>query len=540
MTIKTISTVKTIQNIGGDTLAINNYLPPPPRKWSKGFLSVKSFFYLLSLILLFFLLSACPDSMTTYVNVPVYYTNTMTDTNTPTVTNHTFTIAENIAFGTVIGTINASDDIAVTSYLIIAGNDSYTFNISTNGELINIMNLDHDTISNYSLALQVSDAAGNTSNATITVAVTNVDASPTVTTMEATDPQNNSVTLNGNLTNLGINSDGSMQVNEYGFIYSTNASGAASLQLGKIGVEKIAGASIASTGIYSRVIANLSPGTIHYFRAFAINDGGTSYGGVSNFSTTYHQTFTLSGANDGIQSNTVYANSTHTYNVSLSHKLVYSLSIEGSSDITNSVAIYEGLSTEPLYIKAGPFTGASERSVIQTNTNGGVTNIFTNKQPTFPGLNNGSRYMVLPLAFNSHRIEISNNSGQGREYSLNLAEHIGTEPDTGRLLIGPERMGFYDSTNVPRFFWGHLPANKQLHVKLDAIRGDTNAAGVSVLNFDESEPGVIISTSQTEHTLIPTNHNLLYFVLSIRNSVPVSMSTTVNTNFRYVFRFVDP
>ena len=241
------------------------------------------------------MLPGCPESMTTYVDVPVHITNTVTniDTVSPIITNHSFTVAENIDFGSVIGKINAGDDQVSIYYLITAGNPNHTFGINTNGELINIMNLDYDTTPSYNLTVQVSDPAGNVSNATITVAVVDVDASPIVATLKASGIENNSITLNGNISYLGTNNDGGEQVNEYGFIYSTNVSQASSLQLEESGVEKIARITRTTTGNYSFAIAGLPPGTPHYFRAFAVNDGGTHYGQVSNFHTTYHQTFAL-------------------------------------------------------------------------------------------------------------------------------------------------------------------------------------------------------------------------------------------------------
>ena len=455
--------------------------------------------------------------MTTYVDVPV----TNIDTVSPMITNHSFTVAENANIGTVIGTVKSSDNIAVIYYLITTGNPGYVFTINTNGELRNIMKLDHDTTSNYSLTVQVSDAAGNTSNATITVNVTDVDASPTVITIGASGTQNNSVTLNGNLTNLGINNDGSMQVNEYGFIYSTNASEADSLQLGKNGVEKIAGDNIANTGSYSHVSINLSPGTIHYFRAFAINDGGVSYGGVSNFSTTYHKAFALSGATDGMQSNTVHAQSAHTYTIPLSHSLSYSLTIEADTNLSDNVTIYEGNNTEPLYIRPGPFTLSSSGST----------------QVTFSEINNGTRYLVLPLTSNTHRVLISNHSSsQSQNYSLNLAEYSGINPNTDRLLTEPQKMGYYDSTNGTGLFLVHVPPNKHIEVELDAHRFVVGAA-LRVIALNST---IVFNLNSTDtQKLGASTSSARYTILSMDNPAVAGSVNYRQTNARLIFRFVD-
>ena len=546
--------IKNRTNTTGNTPIIDSYPPPPPplsleykirpkgSLFAKGSSSAKGLFYSLSLILIFFLFLGCPENITTYVDVPINVTNTITnnvtntitnnvtntitntitDTNTPMVTNHNFAVTENIAFGTVIGTINASDDIAVTSYLIIAGNDSYAFSINTNGQLKTIMTLDYDTTPNYNLTVQVSDGAGNSSNATITVSVTDVDAPPTVTTLSASQIQNNNATLNGNINRLGSNGDGSQQVGEYGFVYSTNASQTNNLLIGESGAQKTVGLNSTSTGVYSHTIAGLSQGINYYFRAFAVNDGGTSYGEVSNFSTTYHQIFTLNSVTNGSQSNSIYPQSTHTYTASLSHELVYSLTVEANSNISSNVSVYEGFSANPLYIKAGPFSSTPELSAI-----------------TFAGIGNGTnghRYMILPLASNSHRIVISNDSEQTENYSLNLEEYLGTSPDTRRLLVDPQRMGYYDSTNDPRFFWFHLPANKKLQIEFDGIRaGGTGQAAISASGFSD------ISFSSSATSTRSFNFNFSepqYLVVSTRNQL-FATGAGQQTSIRLIFRFVD-
>ena len=472
--------------------------------------------------------------MTTYVDVPVHHTNTITnivtntdtvtntvtDTIIPVITNHSFTVAEDAIIGTVIGAVRASDDIAVISYRITASNTGYAFSINTNGQLKTIMGLDYDTTPRYSLIVEVADAAGNASNATIAINITDVDAAPIIATIGASGIQNNSVTLNGNLSYLGSNSDGGRQVNEYGFLYSTTVSQADDLRLGKNDVQKVAGFNLTNSGTYSLVIANLPPATPHYFRAFAVNDSGTRYGEVSNFSTIYHQAFTLSGATSGIQSNTVHAQSAHTYSVPLSPTLMYSLTVEANSNVSSSITVYQGANTEPLYIKAGPFS--STPSVIVT--------------ATFSGISNGHRYMVLPLNSITHQIVLSNDSPQNQAYALNLREYTGTSPNTRRLPIGPQKLGFFDSTNNPNYFWTHVPANKGLELSLDQFRGDAPYMAVSVAGFSD----ILFSSGATSTRKFPINSNdSQYIAVSTRNVV-FEAGSGQSTNVRLILGFVDP
>ena len=437
---------------------------------------------------------------------------TSPDTTPPTITNHSFTVAENTNIGTVIGSIKASDNIAVIYYIITTGDSGYVFTINTNGELINVMNLDHDTTSSYSLTVQVSDAAGNTSNATITVIITDVDASPTVTTMGASGIENNSATLNGNLTNLGINSDGSMQVNEYGFIYSTNVSQSASLQLGKAGVEKIARTVRTTTGNYSFATAGLSPGTIHYFRAFAVNDGGTSYGGVSSFSTTYHQAFALSAASDEVQSNIIHANSTHTYSVFLSNTHSYNLTTEANSNVSDNVSIYQGTITQPLYIRAGSF---SFTVGINANNNFAGSGLDSAITTTFSGVSNGSRHLVLPLSNSMHRLVLSNGSAETESYSLNLVEETGTAGQpVGRLLVDESPMGYF-SNNEPILYWVHIPANLQLRMQIHGVLSG-NLCGVRSQFADNSY--IALGNPVPFNVLVHSSSNNRYHMIWIANN----------------------
>ena len=90
----------------------------------------------------------------------------------PSITNQAFAVAEDATNGTIIGTVNASDDNAITNYAITNGNIGNAFIISSNGQLSLITNLNYGTTSNYSLAVEVTDNEGASASAIITVNVT--------------------------------------------------------------------------------------------------------------------------------------------------------------------------------------------------------------------------------------------------------------------------------------------------------------------------------------------------------------------------------
>ncbi len=102
---------------------------------------------------------------------------------------------------------------------------------------------------------------------------------PTVQTDAATSITATGVTLNGNVI-----SDGGTVVTERGFIYGTSASSLTqTVQSGS------------GTGIYTMVLTGLQSSTTYYYKAYATNSIGTSYGEVGSFTTTAPTTGTLNG-----------------------------------------------------------------------------------------------------------------------------------------------------------------------------------------------------------------------------------------------------
>ena len=152
------------------------------------------------------------------------------DNSPPSITNQVLAVAEDASNGTIIGTVNATDDNAITNYAITNGNIGNTFAISSNGQLILITNLNYGTTSNYSLAVEVTDNEGATAAAIITVNVTDVNYSPMITnqaftvaedatngtiigTVNATDDNaiTNYAITNGNIGNtFAISSNGQL------------------------------------------------------------------------------------------------------------------------------------------------------------------------------------------------------------------------------------------------------------------------------------------------------------------------------------------
>lgn len=122
--------------------------------------------------------------------------------NVPVIAPQTFTIAENSALNTVVGTVVASDaDPGQTlTYAIISGNTNNAFKINASTGQIQVNNpaaLNFETIKSFALIVRVTDNGTPVFSAqnTVTVNLTNVNEFPIVNDQTFTVPEN---TVNGN------------------------------------------------------------------------------------------------------------------------------------------------------------------------------------------------------------------------------------------------------------------------------------------------------------------------------------------------------
>jgi hypothetical protein len=92
---------------------------------------------------------------------------------------------------------------------------------------------------------------------------------PIVTTDSAASIGNNYATLNGE-----INSDENSPITSYGFYYGTSISPDTKVTVGSL---------INENQNFSYNLSNLNAGTAYYFKAYATNANGTTYGNILNF-----------------------------------------------------------------------------------------------------------------------------------------------------------------------------------------------------------------------------------------------------------------
>ena len=92
----------------------------------------------------------------------------------PTITNHTFIIREDVSNGARVGLVSVGDESDVTNFAITAGNSNGAFAINSNGLLTTTTSLDYRANSNYSLTVKVTDGEGNTTDARVSVIVIDI------------------------------------------------------------------------------------------------------------------------------------------------------------------------------------------------------------------------------------------------------------------------------------------------------------------------------------------------------------------------------
>ena len=165
-----------------------------------------------------------------------------------------------------------------------------------------------------------------------TLSFTTTAAAPSVTTASASGISYDRATLGGDVTN-----DNGAAVTERGVCYSATNS-----QPTTADTKDTNGS---GTGSFSEVISGLSPDTTYYFRAYAINSQGTSYGAVSSFTTesSIPTVTTTSGATGvTISSATVVGNVLSDNGSTITERgFVYSMT-ETNPTISHSKAIVSG------------------------------------------------------------------------------------------------------------------------------------------------------------------------------------------------------
>lgn len=119
----------------------------------------------------------------------------LTKNQLPVANDATFTVAENSANGTAVGTVTVNDPGDTLTFAITAGNAGNAFAIDNSGNITVDQVVDYELYPShaYVLSLLVTDSVGDTDTATITVNVTDGIDAPTITDSSANVAENASI-----------------------------------------------------------------------------------------------------------------------------------------------------------------------------------------------------------------------------------------------------------------------------------------------------------------------------------------------------------
>ncbi len=148
----------------------------------------------------------------------------------PVITNQSFSVAENSAIGTSVGTVLASDpDSGQTkSFSIVSGNTNGAFAINASSGLLTVVNnevLNFQVSPTFALVVKVQDnGTGNlSSQATITISLADINEMPIITNQSFSVAENSA---NGTIVGTVIASDPDAAQTKTFSIVSSNSSGA--------------------------------------------------------------------------------------------------------------------------------------------------------------------------------------------------------------------------------------------------------------------------------------------------------------------------
>ena len=135
-----------------------------------------------------------------------------------------------------------------------------------------VTGLAHSSTFYYRAYATTSDGGGLTAYGDIETVTTLSATAPGIVSNLASSVSSSGMTMNGNMT-----STGNATITDKGFVYSSSDS---TPTIGEFNVTKLSQhpGTFNTTGSYSRAVTGLSSATTYYYRAFAINSQGTSYG----------------------------------------------------------------------------------------------------------------------------------------------------------------------------------------------------------------------------------------------------------------------
>ena len=272
-------------------------------------------------------------------------------------------ILENEPANTTVGTLSTNGGAASYTYTLTSGDgdtDNTSFNISGE-ELQLIAPADNETKSSYTIRIAVD---GTSVAKQFTISVIDVQEAPAVSTTTATAITSTTATLNGDLT-----SDGGAAITARGFVYAISN---ADLTIDNTAADTVTVSG--TTGSFNEEITGLTAGTEYFYKAYAKNSVGTTYGEEQSFTTLAKPTLSTTAASD-------IASTTTTLNGNITS--------DGGAEITARGFVYATSNTD-LTIGTTDVT-----NVIVSGTDLGVFN------ERITGLTESTKYYYRVYATNS-------------------------------------------------------------------------------------------------------------------------------------------
>jgi hypothetical protein len=183
-------------------------------------------------------------------------------------------IEENLPSGALVGTFSTADpdDTDGSKSYVYAKVSGHGLTVSTDGVLHTSDSFDFESSSSHEIVVRTTDEFGASLEKTFTISV--VDAFvPGVDTLPATNITENSSVLHGSIADAGD----SQGVRERGFVFGR----APNPELSG-GTVLVAGSGL---GAFSVSATGFLPGRIYFFKSFARNAEGVSYGAQERFET---------------------------------------------------------------------------------------------------------------------------------------------------------------------------------------------------------------------------------------------------------------
>jgi len=497
----------------------------------------------------------------------VFVTINIKDVNEPPeISDQNFSVNENSAAGTAVGKVSARDPESLPlTYSITGGNTNTAFAVASSTGQITVSNanaLNYEVLSSYVLTVKVSDGK-NMPTARITIAVSNVNESPTVKNqsfsvnensakgayigvVSASDPDSNALTYSITAGNTGnafaISGSGQITVNDSSFLdYESVKTYSLTVQVSDGGYSPTATVSI--------TIKNVNEKPVAANQSFSVNENspkGTAVGTVSasdpeNAMLTYKITAGNTDSIFAISSSTGQITVNDGTRLDYEIKNTYPLTVQ-ISDGTSATIITVTVTVND--VNENPAVSNQSFSVNENSPEGTVVGTVVASDPDTTLLTysilSGNTDNAFALNSSTRQITVANASVLDYEkiktpYILTVQVSDGTYNGTAQITITVKDVNespvvkdqtFSVAERSPQeYIVGKVSASdpESAKVSYEIVSGNENKA--FALNKDSGE--ITVADSAKLNYEIATDYALIIRVSDGINSATATVTVTV-------------